>query len=143
MQPVLKPGPAALTREEREMNEATQEQLAELVKWLRETAQAGQAFVAGQAPDLAREIIAYNRVVEPLIGMAIPALYVLFVLLTYRRCVKACDELENPFAGTGLPIAYIVGLVFMVPALSHAPAAIKVWVAPKLYLLDYVAGLLK
>lgn len=125
------------------MNEATQEQLAELVKWLRETAQAGQAFVAGQAPDLAREIIAYGRVMEPLIAFGPVIAYSILMWRWAPKMLEAWDSLDDEFHAIGGWVFSGVGGLTSVLFLLNTPDAIKVWVAPKLYLLDYVAGLLK
>lgn len=124
-------------------SEATMHELTELLKWLRESAQAGQTFVVEQAPDLAREIVFIGRIVEPIEWLAFVGL--LAFSLTYARARmsgdidRSDDWILPPWTSVTVLGVTIGGF----GSLLELKSALLPFIAPKLYLLDYVRGMVK
>jgi hypothetical protein len=125
------------------MNPELQRELAAWLSKLRESADAAGSFVLEQAPLIVQEKVAYGRVVETtafaalLIAVAISATVAL-------RCMRrhfAGDEEDSNFVG--LLLGGIGTFVSLVGACGQFDAVAKVWFAPRLYIMEWLAGLLK
>jgi hypothetical protein len=122
------------------MNEQLQKELAAWLSKLREAADTGGSFVLDQAPAIVQEKIAYGRATETLwcvVG-------VLLLLLAYwfsKRAMRWFDEMEgNPFGFIGAGVFAFFGVIL---TLIHVDAALKVWFAPRLYVIEWLSELLK
>lgn len=116
---------------------------SKLLEDLRLLLEKGNQFVLEEAPPLAKEIVTYGRVVHIL--WIIIALMIAFSVYKLAPKVKeAWKDLDNVFMGVG-GLIYCGGgtIVSVVMILCNVESAVKVWFAPRLYLLDYVLSALK
>jgi len=126
------------------MDPVLQQQLAEYLKSIATTAQAGAAFVVEQAPLVVQEKIAYGRAVETVALLA----WLVGVVVCARsgRAAWAAaekDDYDNPFYIFG-GLAAVIGLVVSVLFVFGQFAAVaKVWFAPRLYILEWAARLVR
>lgn len=126
------------------MSDTTQltNEAANLLSDLRAMLEKGGQFVMEQAPPLAKEIIAYGRVVHVLwILIAMAILFSVYKLAPKVR--DAWEEMDNIVMGLGGGGYCLIGTVgSLITILLNVEAAVKVWFAPRLYLLDYVMSAL-
>ena len=126
------------------------EQAKELVQWLLDVLKQTQGFVMEQAPALAREIIAFGRVYETT-QLVVAALALgcglWYLALRLSEAVKVLNESDD--SGICVPIfirLMVQGMVCTIGGFTGVCVslhdAILVWAAPRLYLLEYLGGLL-
>lgn len=137
------------------MNEQLQEQLAELVKFLIESAQsvgaAGTDLALQEAPHVIREIliwaIVYNMVwVTVLASLSGACFYLSFRL---RRALKEEDvapysrmrtERQDALWFLGKWGTPLLGGFFALMTVIPLSGALQAWLTPRLYLLEYAAS---
>lgn len=118
--------------------------LDELVGWLVDTAKSTETFVVAQAPDVARQIIAWGFW-NAVFGLSVCALFVAAGTVMFVRGMRAGKSAEWR---EGL---YIMALVIgAVVALAASPGLfifghdiIKITIAPKVYLIQEARQMLK
>lgn len=116
---------------------------AKLLADLREVLEAGSKFILEQAPPLAKEIVTYGRIMH-LVWVAVGFLILLSIYKLAPRVKKSWDELDDAFIGVGGMIYFLVGGITAIALiLTNIQDAFKAWVAPRLYLLDYIGSLIK
>lgn len=131
------------------MNEQLQKELAAWLATMRDAAQQGANFAIEQAPLIVREKVAYGRVRHTaMIGIEI----VLLVVVTYWlvRAVKRAlvyepvDHLDDGILPWVIcvPPAILV-TILVISFMETFPYAVQVWFAPRLYVIEWLAGLLK
>lgn len=120
------------------MTPELQQQLAEYLKKLMETTQSAANFAADQLPLVVQEKILYGRVTETLqfvVFIAIAAVSFRMMRWTMKR-ERYDDEL--------FICAYAAsGIVFSILALVETSYLAQVWFAPRLYILEWAAHLMK
>lgn len=110
--------------------------LVEMLQFLK----AAKDFTMEQIPEVAKEILRFNlamSVIHTLLGLAL-------ILLSYRlfRFVKKSNvftEFEG-FAIAGMTVSGVVGLIVFFVNIHYV---LKVWLAPRLYLIEYLAELVR
>lgn len=115
-----------------------------MVEFLKETTttlQNTKSFVAEQAPDVIRQLLNYELVssIIVFVGSLGLILTAFFIYNHYRKLVKK----ENSRRARGLADIYLAILVIVlifgcVPALCSFSNIIKITVAPKVYVLEYL-----
>lgn len=123
------------------MKEETLEKLegsmSQLIDWMRSTAENGEEFVTEQAPIIAQEIVLVGRVESSIFALALGA--VLFVTAKYfRRIWRADGDAYEQFL-SGVTLLLFGGVFTLLFALGVDLAP---WLAPKLYVLEQVTGML-
>lgn len=121
------------------MNEQLQKELAAWLAQLRDAAQHGTNFALDQAPLIVQEKIAFGRFVETfelLIGASL-------LVTAYWFSTKASywdEQHDHPFGYIGACVFGFVGLFVVCVQITYVAEA---WIAPRLYVIDWLAGLLK
>jgi hypothetical protein len=122
------------------MNEQLQGKLVEILSVIQTATKAAGDFAMEQLPDIAQSYVMYGRissVVLMLLGMCL--LYLSFRL--FRAGIESDSysviEIFGPIGGSLSAVAG--GLLTVI----NAQQAILVWVAPKVWLLKELAGILK
>ena len=111
---------------------------AKLLEDLRVMLEKGGQFVVEQAPPLAKEIVAYHRIIDPLYVVAGLLLMASSVLLI-KRVKRAWRDLDSEFAGVGGMLYCFIAMICGFGMFAcNFESSIMVWVAPRLFLLDYV-----
>jgi hypothetical protein len=125
------------------------ESMAQVLDWLKDTAEKGESFVMEQAPAVCQEIVAWEfwsnalAVVACLVGIAVSA-------VVARRWGYWCASLDYEQQNSYGPPVFIVAalsavasLVLIIPLWFSTGNAVKACVAPRLVIIEKVAGLLK
>lgn len=121
---------------------------AETLKWLTDlhgaTAKAG-GFVLDQAPEVAREVILLGRVwhsVAFLMSLA-SVIAIAGAVIRYRKALREGWDDAEPLATVCCITSPILSAVFLILTLVEFSSAATAWFAPRLYLLQELAGLIK
>lgn len=123
------------------MNEETKKLLHDYLTKILEGAERGADFVMEQAPEVAKEIVAYGRAVETayVVGFL---LAVLIPIAIAPWAIRKLRQIDNEAAGFAafLMIPALLGTLSLFQCLSEF---MKVWFAPRLYLIEYIKDLVK
>lgn len=125
---------------------STEQAQAELIEWIKKTAEEGQEFVVREAPLLAQEVVAW----EFWIGFTIVATWFVAAIvlstaawLVYKSCCKNPEIGEPP----QLPIAtFTCCLLFigLLPVVFEGiPRMVKSTVAPRLVIVEQLGRLFR
>jgi len=139
------------------MNEQIQENLAELVDWMKEAGSAGGDLLTEQGPLVAREIILYSRVMSSLmvfLGVALIVVAIVFGRRLYVLIGQWKDNLKSTTEGETTTTSYdvkcafngSVSLLFFIWAIVafviNLNSCIIAWMAPRLCVIEYIKNLL-
>lgn len=121
-----------------------------IVKWFADTLEQGKDFTLEQAPDVVQELILWKEV-ESLIVLGIITLVALGMCILCRFCHRRstvvptgakCGDPEMNWRD-GTIFFGILALVFWLFAVPVTVISyLQVWIAPKLYALEYAMHLL-
>lgn len=129
------------------MNDELKKQLAAMLAQLSTAAQEGAAWTANQIPPLVREKILYGRISNTMWCL----LGVIGVILSYRICKRSWPEDDDDRRydmwikrkGAGMCITcFIVGALSLCFVLFAGDEALEAWFAPRLYIVEWLSGLL-
>lgn len=132
------------------MDATLKEQLQELLATLLRNAQDAAAWAKGEIPALVREKVALGRVEESFY-MGACLLITLTVLIVsirfFRRCqVWAAAAASEDTDETWLVYAFgqlVLLLIGIVPPLAQVHSFLLVWIAPRLYIVEWLQGMVK
>ncbi len=127
------------------VDSATQQQVTELLKVVTTTMTEGREFVLSQAGELAQQII-WSGVFSSLFGIFVSLTVIAISWLFVFRLAPQKKEYNNGWHDNKVLAAIIGGLastmaVLVIIGFTHD--LINMLMAPKLYILKYVAGLIK
>ena len=120
--------------------------LAELVTQSVAGVKEGFSFVAGQIPDVVMQLVVYQRV----LSTAYFVFGVILLLLAYKAVKAGFEESKKPsreqsdgvmvFSIVGGLVSIFGGALFTI---LNVATMIKVWFAPKVWLIEYAVDLTK
>lgn len=124
------------------MNEQLQNTVNEILQKAISAAMAGADFLANQIPDVLQQLLLWNLSQNLALG-AIFATSAGTILTFLYKDVKKCwsDRLTDE-VGAFL-IAVFGGMAPMAASCLCFLNALKIWIAPKVWLLEYAASLVK
>lgn len=114
--------------------------LTEMTDMLREA----KDFSMQQIPIVAKEILSYNLMMN-LIGVGLGALFVLVGIVLFikiNKTLQASNEALNDWFGLYV-IPFALGLIGSLIIHAYLPTALQIYLAPRVYLLEYMSHLLK
>ena len=127
------------------MDNELQKQIAEVLRKALEAAQKGGEWIAGQIPDVLRQVIYW----EIAVGVVSLLLFIIALRVSFLWLTKWSNQEKDRFGDwAGSKLASALGGAVMVlgtgiPELCNGISALKAIIAPKLFLLEYAAHLLK
>lgn len=145
------------------MNPELQKELAAWLIKLKDAADAGASFALEQAPLIVQEKVAYGRI-SAIVWVLIPLVLAPLAVFAAARLAHRVSALsiqreelkrggqwtqaleiidEQIPAAVAAALCGIGGFVFTLTAFAQIDEAIKVWFAPRLYVAEWLAGLLK
>lgn len=133
------------------MNEKLQEQLAEVLKWLLQWAQSTQEFVLAQAPLIVQEAIRFGRASETWDVAAGAVSLAIGLVLVFRSMIPFMSDANEARYVTGHSVLLTIrtfggiamSFIGLMAVLTNISPLLKVWFAPRIYLLEWVAQLIK
>lgn len=129
------------------MDPELQKQLAALLAKLMDVAQQGATWTADQIPPLIQEKITYGRIREP----AYLVVWIVVCLCVWRALPNALalahesPDLSAREVAGGISTAAlaVLGVVGFIAALMQVDAVLQVWLAPRLYIVEWLSSLIK
>ncbi len=126
------------------MDENTKKMLHDYLQKILESAEKGADFVMEQAPEVAKEIVAYGRATSTIPVVACAVVFIAGVVacrMLWKRLPageRSIDDMR-PIA----LFALVPSLLSVVVAVHYIDDLSKVWFAPRLYLIEYIRTLLR
>ena len=120
------------------MNEQLQSKLVEVLAGIQAATKAAGDFAMEQLPDIAQSYVMYGRAMHTT-GIVVGLLMFAVLLWFLPRAIRGMEDADVwpvPVYMVGVPVA---GIVLMV---NFGPAML-VWFAPKVWLLQQLASLIK
>jgi heme/copper-type cytochrome/quinol oxidase subunit 2 len=129
------------------MNPETQAKMNELLTWLMDTVKQSGEFVQSQAPDVARQMVAWGMW-SGWCGVAICLLVIAALMAGGVKLIRygasdKCEHDEGACVGAGLIACVLTTIPLFILFVGAFPTALKATVAPKLYVLEQVGNMLK
>ena len=126
------------------MNEELQEKANEVLLKLLEGIEQSGEFIVDQAPDVVQQLLRWHMVEA--LGMAsLAVLCAVGVLWLSRVTWKFFGSDVSAQLADGSAMLYVILFMLLIPccgiALSRLSTAAQIYVAPKLYLIEYAADL--
>jgi uncharacterized membrane protein YjdF len=122
------------------MNEQLQKELAAWLGQLRNAADASASFAIEQAPLIIQEKVAYGRALHTALAVLFVVTLVVGIVALYKASKSNLDDAgavaTSAVCGMGLFIFLCTGDMWF-------PQLFQVWFAPRLYVIEWLAGLLK
>lgn len=127
------------------MNEQLQETINVILSKALSIAETTGDFLAEQVPEVVTQLLVWHAVESAItffLGLALVLVWLLYLVPFIIRAIKGNDE-------DAQVVAIFVGILGGIPSLIVIPIFLsdivwlKIWVAPKLYLLEYAASLVK
>jgi hypothetical protein len=117
-----------------------QTQAEKLLKLLTDNIAQGKDFVLEQAPDVVQQLILYKRIEYTFYAILCTLIIVVvsYVSIKCFRTLKYEDKIPVCILLSGIPICLLAPIF-----LGFIPELLKVWIAPKVFPLEYLAGLVK
>jgi hypothetical protein len=129
------------------VNDELQSKLVEVLTGISEGVSQAKDFAVEQLPDVAQQYIMFGMVWETALLVILIALCVLFVWGTVWGFKNATSNEFNTgqeeFGGMVGVISTVALITTMIFAIGQLKPFLLVWFAPKLYLLQGIAGLVK
>jgi hypothetical protein len=127
------------------MNEQANKILADLLQKASNGIDAAVSFSQAQLPDVVHQLLVWNfavSIIFSLLGLVlfVSAQYGIWRGIKYLRKAWEGDELiEHP----GVMVIFGLWLITFAPLFWVDLVWLKIWLAPKLYLIEYASHLLK
>ena len=138
------------------MNEEMTQSLSTFVKDSIESLTTTKEFCVEQAPDLIQQILAWKfwqSVSVLLIWTVIVIGYIIYYRYVLRTCKKTKEEqnarssyhndpYETPFFICSSMIGAFLGLIYIIVVCVNLYTILQIWIAPKIFLIEYASGLI-
>lgn len=117
------------------MNEELQHKLVEILTGIQSAVKATSDFAMAQLPDIAQSYVAYGRAWTVFVAIAAA----ITTVVAFKYALKWLAESD----GASIMVVAFVGLPAALVSAFHIKAAMLVWFAPKVWLLQELATLVK
>ena len=125
------------------MNDELQSKLAEVLGGIADGVSQAKDFAVEQLPDVAQQYIMFGMVWQTVAFLVSLAVFVAFCMLLFF-IIKKRSDLDEVIVGLGGGLTVVIAIPFsLVVVMETMKNMLMVWFAPKLYLLQGIAGLLK
>lgn len=122
------------------MNEELQKALGELLNKANNGIDAASGFLASELPDVIQQLLMWN-IYHSVIWCILYSLCFAFCLWGSAKCLKYTLEDADLIIANIFPMG--ASLVFALCAIDEFSEALKIYIAPKVWLLEYAASLTK
>ncbi|MFA1238712.1 hypothetical protein ACCC84_10315 [Serratia odorifera] len=126
------------------MNEQANKVLAEMLQKASSGLDAAVSFSQAQIPDVVHQLLVWNAVSSALFQVFALAVFIGY-LLTIKKASLVAGDFRNKFdvaASVYLAVGGVAAFSMFIAFWGNFDW-LKIWLAPKLYLIEYAAGLMK
>jgi len=132
------------------MTPELQDKLASILGFLETSVQSAQQFAVDQAPDIVQQLLRWDFVESLtffIIGVILLVISCRAIWLAHKKIMASEDCMMQDF-DEKMIAHLILALIAMLPVVIGTALAtnlnwLKIWIAPKVYLLEYVSSLVK
>jgi hypothetical protein len=129
------------------MNEQLQQTINDILTQSMQALNDGAEWLAGEIPDVIRQLLMFNAVEALLVAVLCTLFIVTYIFALVKTITHENFDFEDPAWGAPTLIGGLMGggisTIFMFEIFDSLIELIKIWIAPKLYLLEYAASLVK
>lgn len=130
------------------MNEQLQKVLADIITRVTSGADAAIQFGKEQIPEVLKQLLVWNFTFSFMVWLSATAIivgYVIWMLTKFRWWFKNQRNTTTELDAAVIAIAVVWGFISLIMTFVFWCNLdwLKIWVAPKLYLLEYAASLIK
>lgn len=122
-------------------------EVQELLQYLKDTIRSGEAFVLEQAPLVAQEILTWGILVSSVglvlgIGVLVLAFTLHLIGLEEKEGSRLREDLYEVNGGGWMLIVSIISILGFITSIIHFMQLMKVLFAPRLYLIDAITKMI-
>ena len=128
------------------MNEQLQQALTAILNKTMQGVDAGASFLSDQLPDVIHQLLVY-KAASSAIEIVFLLLFLVGHVLFWRYYMKTENEFWKDGYGPAAPtiVVGIVGgllsVIFVIAIIVDIQIIVQIWLAPKIYLIEYAAKL--
>lgn len=129
------------------MNEQLQQALASILGKTMQGVEAGVSFLSTEIPDVIHQLLLFKLVWSAIIAVILVTTCFFLISKGWKVSKKANEEVSS--SNKGFPW-FVYGAVCVLPSvimffviLGSLKNVIQIWLAPKIYLIEYAASLAK
>ncbi|OWT55236.1 hypothetical protein [Candidimonas nitroreducens] len=125
------------------MNDQLQQALAALLNKTISGLDAGQQFLSAQLPDVIHQLLIWKATISGLafaVGLVVFIVTVVLDILIYKN-KEYWNDREHPPAYMVVVFVSTIGGIISIPILFTNLEWLQIWLAPKVYLIEYAAHL--
>lgn len=132
------------------MNEQLQSAIASLISKAIEATEKGAEFLSAEIPDVVNQLLMWHLVMNATMFIGALILAGIFITLDYKvfKYVWSKDhneyDWEPNFYGGYLGLGSLIRIFVFIPvSISFNLTWLQIWIAPKIFLIEYAAKLVK
>lgn len=122
------------------MNETLQNALAEIILAALENAEAAKEFVLAEMPDVVQQLLVW-KAAQSLLMLALTLLF--FSAPLFARKIAIANDGDSFDQMMAMVLGGIGGMIIGSLPARYALDWLQIWLAPKIYLIEYAADLVK
>ena len=132
------------------MNESLQQALAGILNKTMAGVEAGVSFLSAELPDVIQQLLVWKLAQSPVL-LALGVSFLVLSAYLLRKGLKNMKEegvktwtnrQEHRYVAPYIISAFAVSIGFVMSMVNGA-TALQIWLAPKIYLIEYAASLAK
>ncbi|NYT67940.1 hypothetical protein [Pusillimonas noertemannii] len=124
------------------MNEQLQTALAEILARATQGIDAGTQFLSAQLPDVIQQLLVWKAVMSGLLFSLSIAGFI-GVTIAIVRVWRNTDFWDGENMPPAALVAFFLCFLYGLPSLAWSLDWLQIWIAPKIYLIEYAASLAK
>ncbi|TFL14185.1 hypothetical protein CSC67_08515 [Pusillimonas caeni] len=124
------------------MNEQLQTALADLIGKANSGIDAGTTFLQAQLPDVIQQLLIWKAAMSSLLFLLSVAGFI-GVTVAIVRVWRNADFWNGDDMPPSALVAFFLCVLYAFPALVWSLDWLQIWLAPKIYLIEYAASLAK
>lgn len=121
------------------MTPQLQSQLSSILSMLQDSIKQGASLASEQLPDIAQQVVTYH-LYSSVVFMVVP---MLFCILFFFMCGWAVYADEETLAQGFSALSVLSFIAFVILIVFNLPILLQCLLAPKVFLLEYVANLIQ
>lgn len=128
------------------MNETLQKAVAVMIEKAASGIDTATNFLAAEIPDVIHQLLVWNLVKSAVTVVACLAVLFgiyLIVRFIYKKTEESRCPNQFPTVMTGIILVGLAGVPCVLGISCHTLNALKIWLAPKVWLIEYAANLVK